>query len=150
LPYQLGRFTTEINPSRARNVFSAFRRTIRPDMLWGPFVSDLTFELFNFYKKMVAGERPKLAISTPPQHGKSWSAEDLIAWVAGRHPNWKTIYASYSDELGVMRNLNLQRLIMSERYRAIFPGTVIGQAGWQFNTSVFEYVKTSAASVMPL
>jgi hypothetical protein len=39
---QLGRITSIINPDRARNVFSVFRRTIRPGMLWGPFVNDLT------------------------------------------------------------------------------------------------------------
>ena len=63
---------------------------------------------------------------TPPQHGKSLAAEDFSAWMAGKHPDWKTIYASYSDELGVLRNMNLQRLFTSERYRDIFPKLRIG------------------------
>jgi hypothetical protein len=54
---------------------------------------------------------------------------------------WKTIYASYSENLGVDRNLNLQRLITSQRYQNIFPDTVIGATGWQMNTSHFEYVQ---------
>jgi hypothetical protein len=46
-------------------------------------------------------KRPKLAIEMPPQHGKSWSAEDFIAWIAGKQRSWKTIYASYSDSVTV-------------------------------------------------
>jgi hypothetical protein len=143
-PEHLARLTSVINPQRARNVFSVFRRTIRPDMLWSPFVSDLTYELYRFYQSFIAGERPKLAISCPPQHGKSWAAEDFIAWIAGRHPDWKTIYASYGEELGVMRNLNLQRLFTSPRYREIFPELRVGESrargAWQLNTNLIEYV----------
>ena len=72
-------------------------------MLWWPFVGQITRELQKFYKAFVYGLRPKLVISTPPQHGKSWAVEDFIAWVAGKHPQWKTIYASFSDELGTLR-----------------------------------------------
>jgi hypothetical protein len=53
-------------------------------MLWGPFVEDITQELYSFYEDFIAGKRPKLAISCPPQVGKSWAAEDFIAWVGQR------------------------------------------------------------------
>jgi hypothetical protein len=112
---------TEANAARARESFAVFRRTIRPGMLWSPFVGQITRELQKFHEAFVAGKRPKLALMTPPQHGKSWAAEDFIAWVAGKNPDWKTIYASYSDDLGVLRNLNLQRLLTSQRYHHIFP-----------------------------
>jgi len=46
-----------------------------------------------------------LAICTPPQHGKSTAAEDFSAWMAGRNPDFKTIYASYSQDLGTRMNL---------------------------------------------
>src|ERR1700687_5023314 len=97
---QLNRISTIINPDRARNVFSVFRRSIRPGMLWGPFVNDLTMELYKFYKSFLAGERPKLAISVGPQHGKPWAVEDFIAWAAGRNSDLKTIYASYTTVRG--------------------------------------------------
>jgi hypothetical protein len=45
------------------------------------------------------------------QHGKSWAATDFIAWVAGHNPDLKTIFASYSDELGTRTNLDLQRMM---------------------------------------
>jgi hypothetical protein len=139
--------TSGLNSERARNVFSVFRRTIRPGMLWNPFVEELTQELSRFYQRLVAGERPKLAISACPQHGKSWAAEDFIAWIAGLHPDWKTIYASYGEDLGVLRNLNLQRLFTSRRYNEIFPELRVGEAHsrglrtvWQLNSNLIEYV----------
>jgi hypothetical protein len=132
---------TEANAAAARESFAMFRRTIRPDMLWSPFFGWMTRELQKFHEAFVAGKRPKLAIMTPPQHGKSSAAEDLMAWEAGRNPSLKTIYASYS-ELGVLRNMNLQRLFNSQRYQHIFPNHRIGGIGsrYQCNTSLIEYV----------
>jgi hypothetical protein len=115
------------NAILAKDSFEVFRKTIRPTMLWNPFVYRLTRELQRFADAMEAGKRPKMAISTPPQHGKSTAAEDFAAWIAGRNPDWKTIYASYSDELGVRCNLSLQRLFTSSRFRGVFPGFQVGQ-----------------------
>jgi predicted phage terminase large subunit-like protein len=123
----------------ARENFWAFRRYMRPEMLWGWWVEEIAIEQQRFYEDLVAGKRPKLVYMAPPQHGKTSDAEDFIAWLAGKHPDWKTIYASYSDELGVQRNLNLQRTIQSPRYRGIF-NTRIGSPGFQMNSSVIEYV----------
>jgi hypothetical protein len=133
---------TEANAAAARESFAVFRRTIRPGMLWSPFVGLITRELQKFHEAFVAGKRPKLAMMTPPQHGKSWAAEDFMAWEAGKNPSLKTIYASFSDELGVLRNMNLQRLFASQRYRHIFPNLMIGGigTGYQCNTSLIEYV----------
>jgi len=133
---------TEAIAAKARGSFAVFRRTIRPGMLWSPFVGQITRELQKFHEAFVAGKRPKLAMLCPPQHGKSWAAEDFIAWVAGKHPDFKTIYASYSDDLGVLRNMNLQRLFTSQRYRHIFPNLMIGGigTGYQCNASLIEYV----------
>jgi hypothetical protein len=70
---------TEANAAAARESFAVFRRTIRPGMLWSPFVGLITRELQKFHEAFVAGKRPKLAMMTPPQHGKSWAAKDYIA-----------------------------------------------------------------------
>jgi predicted phage terminase large subunit-like protein len=124
----------------ARGSFVAFRQIIRPEMAWGWWVEQISLELDCFYAALVAGKRPKLAIMAPPQHGKSTAAEDFIAWVAGKNPDLKTIYASYSEDLGTQRNVNLRRLIQSQRFRGIFGNTRIGAAGWQMSSSVFDYV----------
>jgi len=109
-------------------------------MLWNPFVERLTRELQRFYDAFAAGKRPKLGIMTPPQHGKSISAEDFASWTAGLRPDWKTIYASYSADLGVQRNLNLQRVFISKRYREVFPRFRIGAPNWTMNSGLIEYV----------
>jgi hypothetical protein len=138
---------TRINASSAQLSFEMFRKTIRPGMLWNPFVHRLTRELQRFGDALEAGKRPKLAICTPPQHGKSTAAEDFIAWIAGRNQDYKTIYASYSEGLGVRTNLNLQRLFTSQRFREVLTDFQVGQthsrglrAFWQLNSNLIEYV----------
>jgi hypothetical protein len=64
-------------------------------MLWNPFVLRLTRELERFGMAYESGKRPKLILSTPPQVGKSMAAEDFAAWMIGRQPDWRVIYASY-------------------------------------------------------
>ena len=133
------------NAALARESFKVFRQTIRPNMLWNPFVARLTRELQRFYEAFVCGERPKLALCTPPQHGKSIIAEDFAAWTAGKNPDFKTLYASYSEDLGTLRNISLQRVFTSKRFREVFPYFMIGVPGWTLNTSLIEYVERNGS-----
>jgi predicted phage terminase large subunit-like protein len=110
-------------------------------MLRGPFTEDLESQLQQFYHDFIAGKRPQLALMAPPQHGKSWAAEDFIAWVAGNNPDLKIMYASYSTELGTRCNLNLQRRMMSDRYREVFPNTIVGAPGWACNSDLIEFAQ---------
>jgi len=87
------------------------------------FMTDLAKVLQQFYLDLRAGLRPILLIQSPPQHGKSWTVADFIAWISGRWPELKSIYATYSDTLGTRCNLSQQRQIDSEKYKKIFPGT---------------------------
>jgi hypothetical protein len=132
---------TDKNARVARNSFEAFRRTVHPEMLWNPFVLRITRELQEFAVAYEGGKRPKLAFCTPPQHGKSLSAEDFAAWMSGRQPNKKTIYASYSEDLGTRMSLGLQRLMVSRRYREVFPHMMVGVPGWISNTSMTEFAR---------
>lgn len=67
--------------------------------------------------------------------------------VRGQNPNLKAIFASYSEDLGIRVNLDLQRLYTNERYLQCFPKTtiadqnVVTQVGrYLRNSSVIEYV----------
>jgi predicted phage terminase large subunit-like protein len=124
--------------ARARDSFYAFRRMMRPGMLRGWWVETVELELQNFFEDFAAGKRPRLALMAPPQHGKSWAATDFIAWAAGKNPDWKAIFASYSTELGTRTNLGLQRMLTSENYQQIFGRVKIGTPGWQCNTDLIE------------
>ena len=130
--------------AEARESFWAFRKNLRYGtmMLWGWWVELVAVVLQQFYQDFVAGRRPRLALMAPPQHGKSLTAVDFIAWISGKNPDIKTIFASYSAELGERTNRELQRIFQSERYKRIFPLTRIGGigTGWQCNNELIEFV----------
>jgi hypothetical protein len=94
-------------------------------MKCGWWQREIADEPQRFYCSLMKGERPKLVLMAPPQHGKTELIKDFIAWLAGKRPDLKTILASYSDELGVRVNMNLRRVMTSKRYVAIF-----GHAGF--------------------
>jgi len=123
---------------QARNDFGTFRRIIRPTMRWSWWTEELARELQHFGADLIAGKRPIVAIQAPPQHGKSEAASDFIAWFAGKHPDSKIIYASYSDELGTRANRALQRTVSSESFSQIFP-LKIGTSGWAANNELIEF-----------
>ncbi|MWP28430.1 phage terminase large subunit [Gilliamella sp. Pra-s54] len=73
----------------------------------------------------MSGKRPKLVIQAPPQHGKSVQIIDFISWLAGKLPEYRTIYTSFSERLGIRANLRLQRVYDSDIYSRVFPNTKI-------------------------
>lgn len=86
-----------------------------------------------------------LIIEAPPQHGKSEAIIDIISWIAGRNPSLKTIYASFSQRLGIRANLKLQRLYSKKVYQDIFPNTklnskkIVTGVNYQRNREILEY-----------
>ena len=125
---------------RARNNFATFRQLKRPNMLWGWWTEEVARELQRFHRDLIEGRRPKLALMAPPQHGKSWTVWDYIAWIAGKHPGMKIIFASYSEDLGVECNRDLQRTIKSDFFKAAFPDTRIDVPGWACSKDHVEFV----------
>jgi hypothetical protein len=73
--------------AEARESFWAFRKNLRyGTMLSGWWVELAAVELQQFYQDFVAGRRPRRALMAPPQHGKSLTGVDFIAWTSGRIP----------------------------------------------------------------
>ena len=130
----------EMRAAQAGESFYWFRRLIRPQMLTGWWTDNIEAGLQKFYEDFMAGRRPKLAMGAPPQHGKSLAATDFTAWVAGKNPDRKTIFGSYSDELGMRTNLDVQRIIKSPNFQLAFPHMQIDQPGWVCNSELIEYV----------
>lgn len=114
-------FIDELQVRHARVSYWAFRRYMHPDNKIGWFQKDVADNLQQFFDDFVAGKRPKLVIEAPPQHGKSVQIVDFIAWLSGHLPNNKTIYTSFSERLGVRANLGMQRMMMSDKYKKVFP-----------------------------
>jgi predicted phage terminase large subunit-like protein len=126
--------------------FWAYRRYMRPTMKVGWWQHEVANELHRFYRRVVNGERPKLVLQAPPQHGKSEEVRDFVSWVAGKNPNLNVIFTSYSDELCSTANVELQRMFLSPRYRKVFNLTRVRQAGERNiegarrNTGLIEYI----------
>jgi predicted phage terminase large subunit-like protein len=109
--------------------FKTFRKVINPKLIEGWFQDELADILQQFYADFLAGKRPKLIIEAPPQHGKSHIIVDFIAWVSGKNPDLKTIFASYADRLGIRSNLRLQKIYDSYEFHSVFPDLEINQVG---------------------
>jgi hypothetical protein len=105
---------------RAQSSFWYFRCLIDPTIKHAWWQQVAAQYLQDFYADMVNGKRPKIIIQAPPQHGKSRLVSDFVGWVAGKDPELKTIFTSYSDELGVTANLRLQRMLQTRAYRKSF------------------------------
>ena len=64
-----------------------------------------------------------MLLLTPPQHGKSLSVIDFIAWCIGHDPELRVIYSSFSDRLGIRANLRLAAFARQRDSTKIFPDT---------------------------
>ena len=68
----------EYELARARKYFWYFHIAIHPMMLQGFFQYEVCRHLQDFWDDFVAGKRPKLVLSSPPQHGKSTLMVDFM------------------------------------------------------------------------
>lgn len=139
----------EMARAEARESFWAYRQYMNPGMKAGWFQRDVAHHLQAFYEDFKAGRRPKLILCSPPQHGKSEQVIDFIGWVAGQDPDCRTIYASFSERLGVRANLRLQRQYDGPRYQSVFPDTQINDSNVVTvsgkvlrNREILEYVES--------
>lgn len=140
----------ELRIRQARESFFAYRKLINPKSKWGWWQEEIANELQLFFDDLIAGKRPKLVIQAPPQHGKSVQIIDFISWLAGKNPDCRTIYTSFSERLGVRANLRLQRLYDSEIYQELFPQTQINKSNsvtvsgqYLRNREILEYCNTT-------
>jgi len=105
------------------------------------FISDTVSE-------MIHGDLRRLIISLPPRHGKSeLISRRLPAYLLGIDPNTSIIASSYSADLASRNNRDVQRIIESEQYRALFPKSYLNDSNsrtvagsWLRNSDLFEIV----------
>lgn len=125
----------------AQSDFRLFRAYIRRDFIDCAFQRDMMQHMAQWYELWAAGQKPNLVINTPPQHGKSTMVIDFCAWILGKHPETRIIYASFSERLAIRANLAIQRIMSSRNYGIVFPATQIvkkGDATAQRTSTYFE------------
>jgi predicted phage terminase large subunit-like protein len=132
---------------QARENLWEFRKYMDDSLVIGWFPRALSFILQDFYTELAAGKRPMYVIEAPPQHGKTRNIQDGLAWMAGKNPDLKAIYASFSSDLGVSANRQLQRIYDDPKYALVFPDTQINRSNAVTmsgrslrNSSLLEYV----------
>jgi predicted phage terminase large subunit-like protein len=138
----------EFYAAEARENLWAFRKYMDPNMKTGWWARQVSGHFQRFYLRLKNGHRPKMLLMAPPQHGKSRGVQDLLAWVHGHEPDWKSIFASFSSDLGITANSVLQRMLEDDKYRLAFPDTQISPLSggkhsgrYQRNSTLLEFVE---------
>lgn len=131
----------------ARESFWAFRQYMNPKMKIGWWQHEVAGHFQEFFEDFEAGRKPRIALLTPPQHGKSTQVMDYVSYHSGHRPDDHVIYASYSDRLGVRANLRLQRAYDTPKFKGVFPDTrlssknvVTTSVNFLRNRAILEYV----------
>ena len=127
----------------ARKDFWAYRQYINKNLKDGWWQRQVAKELQQFVEDLIAGLKPILVLSSPPQHGKSVQIIDLMTWIFGKYPHLKTIFASFSDRLGVRANLRIKRIMEGEKYKKVFPDMhlpTLTDKGYTNNREFIEFI----------
>lgn len=81
---------------------------------------------YNILTDFAEGRIKKLMVFMPPQHGKSeGSTRRLPAYILGKKPDTKVAVISYSAPKARKFNREIQRVIDTPEYHAIFPETTL-------------------------
>lgn len=76
---------------------------------------------------VLAGQTELLCIEAPPGHGKSEPTSRLLpAFALGVEPDWKIIGVSHTADLAYEMLRDVKKIMFSDRYQRVFPGTKIG------------------------
>lgn len=95
------------------------------------------------------GKCPRLMVFMPPRHGKSeLGSRRLPAYILGKNPDAQVIACSYSADLASRMNRDVQRVVDTNEYRDIFPGTTLNsknvktdaKGSYVRNSEMFEVV----------
>lgn len=105
--------------SARRNIVN-FAKVVKPEMEF----KDFHLVYYELLDRFARGEIRRMFIQMPPQHGKSeGSSRILPSYILGLLPSKKVFIGSYSADHANDFCLDVQRIIESEGYKAIFPGT---------------------------
>ncbi len=86
----------------------------------------------------------KLALAIPPRMGKSeLISRRLPAFLFGRNPNTRIIACSYGADLSSRINKDVQRVLLSDPYKRLFPETTICESVGGRGAISESYTRTS-------
>lgn len=101
-----------------------FARYMKPRLDMSPFHRVYYEVLDRFAHKQIK----RLIVSVPPQSGKSeGSSRMLPAFLLGLNPDQKIVIGSYNADVAQNFNRDVQRIILSDAYKATFPNSFVNQ-----------------------
>ena len=118
-------------------------------------LSLLSDALDQFIADCMNGDRPVLILEAPPQHGKSELVSRMLpAYIFGLYPDMRIAGLSYAKDLAADMNRDVQRVMLSQEYQAIFPESALNkrrvvtvEAEAKRNSDMFEIVGRRGAYV---
>lgn len=111
------RITRQLIPRR----LLPFVQRFKPDYQAGWFHRRLCTTLERFCAKVEAGLSPRLMIYAPPRHGKSEIVSRAFpSWIAGKHPEWEQIVATYGQDLADDLGRWCKRTLTDPRFSTVF------------------------------
>jgi predicted phage terminase large subunit-like protein len=114
-----------------RSDFTAFIAKVFATVVGGDFQPNWHVDaMAHVLTGCLEGQARRLAICLPPRHLKSITASVAFpAWILGHHPMAKIICVSYSKELSGGLADACRKVMASEWYRKLFPGTRLSRGG---------------------
>lgn len=106
-------------------------------------------EVISELEDFVLGDQDRLIITFPPRHGKSeLVSRRLPAWIFGINPSAQIIATSYSQDLASDMNRDVQSIMISDEYNAVFPDSslvneVKSIQAYQRNSKKFHIINNS-------
>ncbi len=99
-----------------------------PSFALSPWQLDLCEKLRRFVESIERGESPRLMVHVPPQCGKTTIvSRAFVAWVAGGHPEWDGIMASYAQSMSRKNSRWVRNRLRSAEHRRIFPACELAE-----------------------
>lgn len=114
---------------RASKELLTFMQYINPDADDPDDIARSKYEIHALHRalaealhKVERGEMLRLAISVPPQMGKTAiCTKGFPAWIAGKRPHCDTIIAAYNQSLAETFGAHIRRIMESQEYQQVFP-----------------------------
>lgn len=107
---------------RARDSLLEFTEYTKPSYHAGWFHRVVCSIFERFLANVIAGTRPRVILSAPPQHGKSEIVSRRFpTWALGRHPHLRFVCASYNTDWAESLSMDRIRIFDTPAFREVFP-----------------------------
>jgi predicted phage terminase large subunit-like protein len=99
-PSQKAIFDKELENKKIRDNYALYLKHIYPNYVFTPFHALLCNICQSVVEKVENGQKVRMCLSVPPQHGKSHTVtETLPSWFVGRNPDLRAILTAYNADI---------------------------------------------------